>query len=430
MKIKVFLISLITLTCSLCLSACHNNQTDDKTGIIEDAFGFNTTASIYSVANQEIGSICFYECLALIDSSVLYTKIPDGVSDPSIELEYRLYDIETGKDNKLGTVIDWFYNEAYETTVVEDHLYMSISTGDIREQAGRKQTIYDFDLTNYSMTPILEIDGGIPYNSFTIADDKLLLAELLESGKTDLVEYDLTAEHGELPFVHGYDDKDIFTSDSIRHISSDETYIYMIRLSQNENDEHTLMNHNENDEYILYMDTYDHDLRLLETVDISDICNPSSFYLREEDIENERKMWVSNFLVRDSYIYYQNFSATTFLGSVNGDTINRFVETDDTFHLALEAESFDANDLFLKTLGDESGDPTNRNLFYLVDQTTGEIQKAEFYADDKRYCFSSAMRNNKDMILLSMDYASTANGEQIPMRMYYLSMDDLEFKPL
>lgn len=430
MKTRLFFILLITLICSLYLSACHNNQTDNKTDIndsinntenvtIEDAFGFNTTIPIYNAADQEIGSVCVHECLVLIDSSILYTKIPDGVSAPSVELEYRLYDIETGEDNMLGTVSNWFYNESYETTVVGDHLYMSISTGELTEQDNRKQTIYDVDLTAYSMTPILEIEGGIPYNSFTIADDKLILAELLENGETDLIEYDLTSAHDELPVVHAYDKNDVFTNDSIRHISSDDKHIYMIRL-----------NHNENDEYILYMDTYDHELNLLETIDIGGICEPSSFYLLDEDIENERKMWVANFLVRDSYIYYQNFGVITFLGSVINGVVNRFMDTDDTFYPVFGTESCSNNDLFLKIFGDDSEDPTNRNLFYLVDQTSGDIQKAEFYADDQRYCFTSAMRNNKDMVLLSMDYVSTTDGERLSTRMYYLSMDDLEFKPL
>lgn len=74
------------------------------------------------------------------------------------------------------------------------------------------------------------------------------------------------------------------------------------------------------------MDTYDYDLNLLHTIDISDICNSDK---RNEDYsENERKQWIANFSVNDRYILYQNFSSTIFIGSVSNQEIKRLMNTD------------------------------------------------------------------------------------------------------
>ncbi|MDE5946156.1 MAG: hypothetical protein K2G63_02440 [Oscillospiraceae bacterium] len=306
------------------------------------------------------------------------------------------------------------YDESHEDIVVGNHMYTSISTGSYVERKDRKQTIYDVNLEEYTMTPLLEIEGGIPYHSFTVAGDKLIVAELLETGQTDLVEYDLSAEYENIPLVHNYDEQDIFTDNSIRHITADDDAIYMVRLS---------FDREKDDNYVLYMDTYDYDLNLLHTVDISDICNSDN--RSEDNSENERKQWVANFSVNDKYILYQNFSSTIFIGSVENQKIKRLMNIDNSFGIVSEKTSCPEKDLLFKRYGNEK---SGRNTFYLVNSKTGEISKSDFYADDKRYTFGSASINSDNMILLTMSYVRIkSDDEQLSDCLYYLNLDDLLF---
>ncbi len=411
MKIKLYFISIIALTCSFSLLSCKDN-----TNRINSNYQ-NTIVPIYNMNNQEIGSICAFQYSMLVGNSILYTKLPESTSNSLSKLEYWLYNIDTKKDHKLGTVNDWMYEATYETIVIGDHLYMSVSVGDYIKLTNRKQIIYDVDLTNFCMTPILEIKGGIPYNSFTIVNDKLILAELLENGNTDLIEYNICEECKDAPITHIYNKDDSFFNDSIRHITANDKYIYMIRLDWDENDN-----------YFLYMDTFDLRLNLLQTIDISNICDPLYLQMNKEDINNERKQWVADFYVHDSYIFYRNFSAITFLGSISKNDIFRLMETDNLFSIALESEPCHEDDLFLQCYGDNSNG-SKRNLFYLVNSNTGEIKQAEFYADDPKYSFRSASRNTEGMILLTMGYLPLNSGIRLPERLYYLNIKDFSFTP-
>lgn len=402
----------------LCLSGCKNDSSSETSVEID----INTSAfqdehklvCIYDINNKIIGEISCYQYSTLVKSNILYTKLLDGSTSSSDGVEYWLYNIDTKTDTYLGAVKDYIYEASYETTLVDDHVYMSVTTGSYTERTERTQYIYDINLAEYTMTPIIEVKGGIPYNSFTIADNKLILTELLENGDTDLIEYDLAAKHENLPIVHKYDESDVFVHDSIRHITADEEHIYMMRLDWNENNE-----------YFLYLDSYDYDLNLKKTLNVNDICIPTESTMDANSIINERKQWISQLEVNNSYIYYENFSAIRFLGTIDEQKIDHLINTDITFSMANEAEPCHESDLFLVTYRN------NQNRFYLTDSATGEIYQSDFYADDERYFFTYASRNKDDMILLTMaNVRVTDEDEKLPDRLYYININDLNFSPL
>lgn len=423
MKNRIYVI-LITLICSLMLCSCKNGGNDAIDDFFDPYSYQNTVVTIYNADSQEIGSICCYSHSVLVNSSVLYTKLPKSPSPNTKTLEFWLYDIESGEDHKLGTITDPYdgiYRASYETTVVDGHMYMSVSTGGYVERETRKQAIYDVDLETYCMTKILEVEGAIPYNSFTIVGDTLYLAELLENGATDIIKFSLAKDREKLPVVHPYNVQETFTADSIRHIRNDGTHIFMVRLHAEENGE-----------YSPFIDTYDTDLNLVDTKDISAVCIPWEYVeVRDQSwIDNERKQWIVDFNINDKYIYYKNFSDTFFCGSVNTTGANRLLDMNDLFSIALSAEECH-DDLFLKNYGGEYKDKNRRNLFYLADPQSGEIKKASFYADDARYVFCGASRNGSGKILLSMCFWRQKDGdENLPDRLYYLDMNDLDFTPI
>lgn len=371
----------------------------------------NSVVSVYNAKNEVIGSFDCYDYSTLVNGSILYTKALENAPEDN-RLEYWLYNIETKENHRLG-IVDKSYEAVYEEIEFNNHLYLSISSGQYGDLENMKQTIYDVDLLNYSMSPILEIEQAIPYNSFTIANNKLVLAELLHNGHTDLVEYDLN-EKSAMPVVHKYDESDEFVPDSIRHIYADSKNIYTVRL-----------HHGEAENYSLYLDKYDFDYNLLNTVDISNFCVSPD---RTEDTKiNEWKQFIAYFFVHDDLIYYQNFSTTNAIGIIQNDEIDRLLNIDALFSYVHSVSEDDSGDLFIQRYGD---DPQNRNIFYLVDPQTHEVKTADFFADNHKYTFEHASRNG-DKLLLTMGFVRmVSTDEDLPDRLYYIDMNDLEFKPM
>lgn len=418
MKSKILLCLFLVIS----LFGCNINEqssskiqnTTDAVNNNEIASLHNKTISIFNLDNQVIGEICCFTFSNLFDNNILYTKLPQDSPSSTIDLEYWIYNIPNQTDTYVGTVKDWMYEASYESIYVDDHLYISVSTGDYIERTQRKQIIYDINLTDYTMLPILEVNGGVPYNSFTIIDNMLYLAELLENGDTDLIKLNLSDIYKNAPIVHEYDESKIFVNDSIRHISSDDNYVYLLRLDWNENKD-----------YFLYVDTYDKDFNLLKTIEMSDACIPVEYSLTEDDIENELKQWVAYFEVNEQYIFYKNFSATSFLGQIMDNKSKPLIKTNSLFDMVKETTFCPDTDYFIQTYGEESN---NRNVFFRTDLKSGEISSAVFYADDERYTFTSASRNDTNMVLLQMSSVRlNTNDEVLPERLYYFNLDDLEF---
>ncbi len=101
-------------------------------------------------------------------------------------------------------------------------------------------------------------------------------------------------------------------------------------------------------------------------------------------------------------------------------------DTNELFSYVYDLSQISDDDLFIQSNGD---DTQNRNIFYLVNSQTHEVKTAEFYADNHDYTFWAALRNGNN-ILLKMDYLSSHTGERLPERLYYIDMNDLEFKPM
>ncbi len=417
MKVLKKISVLFVLGLMFVFSSCNNlNSEGDHDSSIDNNADMNEynnrVVPIYDINNKEIGSITCLSYSAFVAGNILYKKLPENASSKST-IEYWLYDINTKTDYQLAVVDDCSYVAAYEAIESNNHLYLSISSGEFAEPDS-KLTIYDIDLLKHSMLPILEIEGGLPYNSYTIANNKLILAELLYNGTTDLVEIDLK-EKRTSPVVHEYNENDCFTQNSIRHIYADKKNIYAV----------CLVNDGDNN-YSLQLDIYDFDYNLLNTINLGDFCI-STYLKRTEDTKvNEWKQFIAYFFVHNDLIYYQNFSTTTAIGWIEEKNVNRLFDTNALFSYVYDFSQISDDDLFIQSNGD---DTQNRNIFYLVNSQTHEVKTAEFYADNHDYTFWAALRNGNN-ILLKMDYLSSHTGERLPERLYYIDMNDLEFKPM
>lgn len=407
----------LALALSGCAGSAENNDLSALTGSDgdDDAIGgdykrTNYATPIYNAADQEIGSFECYNYLKLVNGCVLYTKVPDGAATETTR-EFRIYNIDKAEDHKLGTVEDCRYVASYEIIESDGHLYVSTAWGAYMDHENNGITIYDIDLLEYSMTPILTINGGISYDSYTVANNKLIVAEYLYSGNTDLVEYDLSEKHSS-PVVHAYDESDYFTEGAIRHIFADDSNIYILRLTPDESEK-----------YFLYLETYDFDYNLISRIDVRDFCVMADMEQMEDLKVNEWKQFVSDFFVHKDLVYYQNFSVTKVIGVMGSNNVNKFFETDSRFLYASETKKSGC-DLFVEIY---SRDENTRNTFYLVDPETHEVKTAKFYAVDTRYDFQGALRDG-DKILLTMGYIPWDSAERFPERLYYLDMNELDFK--
>ena len=411
---KTFAALFLTVFVLLTSSGCNNIKNNSSNTVDSDVFYDtyeNNVIPIYNTSGDQISEITCFNYFAFANNGVLYTKVPDGVSDPKY-LEYWICNIEADEHHKLSDVGNDAYVAFYETIEKNDHLYLSISSGEFADRDS-KQTIYDIDLLEYSMSPILEIEGGIPYNSYTIAGEKLIVAELLYNGYTDLIEYDLNEPNATVA-IHSYEETDYFTQGSIRHIYADDENIYTVRLISGNTDT-----------YSLWLDIYDFGYNLVNTLDISDICVSTDIQRTEEGKSNEWKQFVAYFFVHNDLFYYQNFSTTNAIGIMETSDVSRLFDTNSLFSYAYSVSKSVDSDLFIQSWGDNT---EYRNIFYLVDPQTHEVRTANFFADEPLYSFRAAFRDN-NKILLTMGYIPYDEGARLPERLYYIDMNELEFTP-
>lgn len=419
-KIKSFILAIVLLM-SAVISSCNNIDTvSDKSSDLSElkTSDKNSEYTIYDGKNQEIGKIYAHSHSILVDNSILYTKALEGEDNTEI-LEYRLYNIETKEDHILTRINNYLYDAAHNT-IVGDKLYMCITTGSLTERKKRKQTLYELNMKTFEMRAIMEIDGGFPYNSFTVVgNDTIVFAEMLDNGGTDLIKLKITDQKTEIPVVHKYDEDKMFTTDSIRHMYCDGEYVYMIRLKLDEKER-----------YPLYLDTYDLDLRLIKSVDISKICEMNDKLTAQyDDIENERKQWIAHFFVKDEILFLKNFSLISYIGSIKNDNMTSLINTDERFDYVYSAKTSIGLELFYIGFGTDVNDKTNRNTFYLVDTSNGNVKKAQFFLSDEKYFFVSASRNDKGKILLTMGrMPDEKSGTRFPEKLYYLDVNDLNFE--
>lgn len=412
----------IVLTISCVVSSCNNidtvsNRKSDSSDL--KTSDKNTEFIIYDGKNQEIGKLYAFSHSILVDNSILYTKALEEGDSTEI-IEYRLYNIETKEDHPLTRIYDYSYDNAHNAIIVGDKMYMCVTTGTLTERKKRKQTLYELNMKTFEMIAVMEIEGGFPYNTFTlVGNDTIVFAEMLDNGGTDLIKLKITDSPKDVPVIHKYDEDKMFTNDSIRHMYCDGKFVYIVRLKLDKKER-----------YPLFLDTYDLDFRLIQSIDISKICETNDKLTAQYgDIENERKQWIAHFFVKDEIIFLKNISLISNIGLIKNENLFPLIKTDERFDYVSSAQTPIGMELFYLGFGTDENDKTNRNTFYLVDTSNGNVKKSQFFISDEKYFFVSASRNNKGKILLTMGrMPNEKNGARFPEKLYYLDVSELDFK--
>ena len=361
---------------------------------------------------RHIGQIPFNTGITLTNSGIFYTTVISGAASPDTvtvgmnegakdKVIYHLYDTKTCESYTFGSITDQDYEAGYCRTELDGKLYTLITTGNALDKDPDPLLLVEFDLQAHTINQYTISENGFPYTSMTSVNDKLLI---LNHDQTDVLDdklYLFDTKSKQVKQVMQSELNGHF-GDTIRSMHSDGKNIYILRL------------HFEGENNVtMFLDTYGFDLKKQSEKDISSMLKESAGKnLVPEDVANEIKQMVSRFMVLDEkYVYYENFSATRFLGNIEDSKI--FGETEGT------------GDMFLASSGSGApffycifGGANNENSIYEL--KNGTLEKTVFKADDDRYYITAASRSSDGKTLLQVDYINPEDrNDSLPAKIYY-----------
>ena len=360
---------------------------------------------------KHIGQIPFNSGMTLTNNGIFYTTLISGTTSPDTiavglnegekdVVVYHLYDIKTDESYDFGSIPDQDYEAGYCRTELNGKLYTLITTGNAMDNEPDPLILAEFDLTDHTISQYRISDNGFPYTAMTVVNGKLLI---LNHDQTDVLNDKLYLFDPESKQTEQVMQSELNgnTGDTIRSMYSDGKSIYILRL------------HFEGDNNVaMFLDTYDLDFKKLAEKEISAMLKESvGKNLVPEDVANEMKQMVSNFMVLDEkYVYYENFSTTRFLG--NAEDGKLFSETEG------------AGDTFLASSGSGApffycifGGGENENSIY--EWKDGTLEKTIFKADDDRYYITAASRSPDGKILIQVAYTNPEDrNDTLPTKIY------------
>ena len=381
-----------------------NEQSDTK-----EKFG--NMMEIVDKDGRHIGQIPFNSGMTLTNSGIFYTTlIPGAAKSDTIAVGlnegekdvvvYHLYDTKTDKSYDFGSIPDQDYEAGYCRIELNGKLYTLITTGNVMDKEPDPLLLAEFDLTGHTINQYRISDNGFPYTAMAEVNGKLLI---LNHDQTDVLNdklylFDTESKQTEQVMQFELNGN---TGDTIRSMYSDGKNIYILRLRfEGEND------------VTMFLDTYDPDLKKQSEKDISSMLRESAGNaLVPEDVANEMKQMVNNFMVLDEkYVYYENFSATRFLGNMEDGKLFR--------------ETEGKGDMFLASSGSGApffycifGGGENENIIY--EWEDGTLEKTIFKADDDRYYITAASRSPDGKTLIQVAYTNPEDrNDTLPTKIY------------
>lgn len=398
MKRLISFIFIMIFIYSFC--GCNNDSVDNYNSnkLSELSSDLNEKLIIYD-NNSVFDTIEIFGNILQTNDGFIYSKYIDESSGKLTEMEYYRYIFNTKKSVRLGSIKDWSL-QTNEAEYINNHIYYFVSTGDITSYEDRKLKFIDIDLNNNTMSELSSETGGFPYNSMAAAGNLVLMSKVLKNGSC-LEAYNTETKEIRTLKSFNFDDKNNI-GEAVRKISVNEQdktiSLLMLKITAENN-------------VSLSIETYDYDMNLLDTIDISTISSDN----------NELCQGVSFFDYTNNYVYYENFSITRFLGLVNKSNLEKFNSINETFQMAHETVKDNEINLFYQ-LGDEN------NYIYLFNTKVGTLKKSTFKADDDRYYITNMSKDNENNLIILMDYKNPDTSERLDTRLYFIRLNDLKFQ--
>lgn len=401
MKRLISFIFIMIFIYSFC--GCNNDSNDSV-----DNYNSNKLSELSSDLNEKLiiydnnsvfDTIEIFGNILQTNDGFIYSKYIDESSGKLTEMEYYRYIFNTKKSVRLGSIKDWSL-QTNEAEYINNHIYYFVSTGDITSYEDRKLKFIDIDFNNNTMSELSSETGGFPYNSMAAAGNLVLMSKVLKNGSC-LEAYNTETKEIRTLKSFNFDDKNNI-GEAVRKISvneQDQTIsLLMLKITAENN-------------VSLSIETYDYDMNLLDTIDISTISSDN----------NELCQGVSFFDYTNNYVYYENFSITRFLGLVNKSNLEKFNSINETFQMAHETVKDNEINLFYQ-LGDKN------NYIYLFNTKVGTLKKSTFKADDDRYYITNMSKDNENNLIILMDYKNPDTSERLDTRLYFIRLNDLKFQ--
>ena len=385
------------------------SATDKRSDTIETN---NNMMEIVDKDGKHIGQIPFNSGITLTNSGIFYTTVISGAASPDTvtvgmnegakdKVIYHLYDTKTCESYTFGSITDQDYEAGYCRTELDGKLYTLITTGNALDKDPDPLLLVEFDLQAHTINQYTISENGFPYTAMAEVNGKLLI---LNHDQTDVLNdklylFDTESKQTEQVMQFELNGN---TFDTIRSMYSDGKNIYILRL------------HFEGENNVtMFLDTYGLDLKKQSEKDISSMLKESAGKnLVPEDVANEMKQMVSNFMVLDEkYVYYENFSATRFLGNMEDGKL--FSETEGKGDMFLASSGSGAPFFYCIFGGGE-----NENIIY--EWKSGTLEKTVFKADDDRYYITAASRSPDGKTLIQVAYTNPEDrNDTLPMKIYY-----------
>lgn len=390
---------MVVIASMLLLVACSSPASESINHLSESTFDErreNEQLSIYDLSDTQLATIENYGEMILTDEGLFYGKITDN--EKSSYMEYYLLNLSTFESDYIGKIDDWSYTAGYDTVIYDNHIYMLVTTGDIWNNKSNNY-LYDIDCSQKKISYV-ELDSSMsPYSSMAILNDRIYIS-MVGRDRNSLFIYDINNQ--KLDYIKQFDfDRNKNEGDIIRHITVDQGKIYLLRLYM------------KTESYVkLFVDVCDENMSVLRTVDVTEVC--SSTEVVEEDINPELRQLVAYLVVRNGYVYYENFSISRslfrFSDSELADSAKKVMDCSGGLFSAYYP--FDGNDIFLFEF--------NENCIYRIDTLNKEMKTIEIPFKDKRYGISDLYLNGKGDMLAFAFYHDPDTGETLPEKIYYV----------
>ena len=365
----------------------------------------NTKVEIYNGFEEKIGDIEIGSTKILLEDRIVYSKRPSGIAKFSNTFDYYCYDLKTNENEYLGTIKNEYGSLAYQELYYNDHVYILRTIGDPIKDVKEEYAVFDINIIEKTINKIHSTKEGHIYDTLSIVNGKLLITHLNESGFCSVVEHNI--ETGE--------EKTVLTSDCqtgnvIRITCSDNEHVYVLRVLYGEN-------HTDN---ILFLDTYDLDYELISSLDLKDI-----FDTEEQLNFDQTDQVIVNFLFSNGYMLYDNRSTDRFLGQIteNGSVKSIIKDSSGLIDSAHNVYKDDKYFMFVKLGYNEDTDK-----LVLFDTSDSSLKVCELNISEENYYLCSVLKTSDDHIALDMSLNNVSDVQDLPDKIYYMPMSDLEFK--
>ncbi len=394
------------------LSGCKALSSDSNSSREQGSVP-NEIISIYDIDENLITDIEHFGSITQTDDGFIYSKLAATSTNEVYVMEYFHYTFSTDEHIKIGTIENWVYEATYDSFCEKNHVYMLITTGNANDFDETENYLYDINLVDNTMTACILENATSPYNSMTFANDKIYI---VTPGRELCYVYSYNIGDKSISEVQKYYfDSDTNSGETIRHISADEQYIYLLRLYM-EGEHHAKM----------YVDVFDLNLVQISSIDVTTEITANTLETENKNIE--LRQLVSHFNVNNNFIYYENFSITRALFEIQSinliDTdhvqLKQVINADPALHKALNASANDELSIFYEAY---------QNKILIMDTVARQIQETSFFGKNSNYRITYMTYDSQGNVLLFLDYIDPSSLETMPSKIYYFNISEIKVLP-